>query len=216
MAQTRDVEKQNKLRQINEIQTIINEQEKRLSSLQSNGFSLANFFLVFQGVILAAVANGSSVFTCLDCWLLIGVSALAVCPNLASLYLIGQEYIATITQRDASLDQRSTLKTELDSLQAPTSAGTSPQVQAQSSGAGTSTLQGRSSNKNGDSCRKRNRQFWFFICMACFVGVSVIMGAVSVRTLCSKVAVPKYPLKLNDKCVRFCQGSRCMRFCSEY
>lgn len=145
MAQTREeieeIEKQNKLRQKNkkeklkkqknEIQTIINEQERRLSSLQSNGFSLANFFLVFQGVILAAVANGSSVFTCLECWLLIGVSALAVCPNLASLYLIGQEYIATITQQDASQDQCSTLKPKLESLQLPTSGGTSPQVQAQ-------------------------------------------------------------------------------------
>ncbi|KAL6269558.1 hypothetical protein ACE6H2_026469 [Prunus campanulata] len=196
-------------KQINEMQTIINEQQKRLSSLQSNGFSLANFFLVFQGVILAAVANGSSVFTCLDCWLLIGVSALAVCPNLVSLYLIGQEYIATITQRDASQDQCSKLKTELESLKLPTSDGTSPQVKAQSSATGTSPSQ-------GDGYRNCKRQFGFCICMACFVGVSVIMGAVSLRTLCAKVAEPKNPLKLNDKCIRFCQGSRCMRFCNEY
>ncbi|KAL6296511.1 hypothetical protein ACE6H2_004653 [Prunus campanulata] len=83
---------------IEERKILLKEHDGRLSYLQSNGFQLGNFYLVFQGVILTAIASGDSVFRCLDRSLLISVSALATLPNLVAFYLIGEEYIKILTQ----------------------------------------------------------------------------------------------------------------------
>ncbi|CAB4297224.1 unnamed protein product [Prunus armeniaca] len=122
----------------------IREHDGRLSSLQTKGFQLGSFYLVFQGVILTAIANANSIFGCLSYWLLIALSSLAAFPNLIAMYYIGREYIRISNQRDISLRESDALFTQLTQLSQPnptSSPGTSPFVSAPpappSQGAGT-------------------------------------------------------------------------------
>ncbi|KAK1550631.1 hypothetical protein Q3G72_022242 [Acer saccharum] len=83
-----------------EVRKIIAEQETRLQNLQSTGFQLANYYFVFQGVILTASCNGSTSIKCSDRWFLFTVSLLAAVLNLVALLIIGLKYNRTIEQQD--------------------------------------------------------------------------------------------------------------------
>ncbi|KAM1618190.1 hypothetical protein ACFXTN_015475 [Malus domestica] len=129
-------------KKIKEKEAVIREHEARLSRLQSSGVQLGNLYLVFQGVILTAIANSTNVFTCNDRWLLIPISVLAACPNLVALYLIGQEYIRTTYQRDKCLLRCDQLNAELSTrcnagsaqIQPSPAAGTPPPGQTPAAG----------------------------------------------------------------------------------
>ncbi|VVA14994.1 Hypothetical predicted protein [Prunus dulcis] len=149
---------------IKERNILLKEHDSRLSYLQSKGFELGNFYLVFQGVILTAIASGDSVFRCLDRSLLISVSALATLPNLFALYLIGEEYIKIITQRDDISIRCDTDNNELAILK-------------------TGNPQKVTVGKRVDSLRRHVRIFCFVICMACFLGVFVVVVLVCMKTL---------------------------------
>ncbi|KAK1550514.1 hypothetical protein Q3G72_020333 [Acer saccharum] len=79
-----------------EVKKIIEEQEDRLQKLQSTGFQLANYYFVFQGVILTASCNGTTSLKCKDRWFLFTVSLLAAVLNLVALVIIGLKYCRTI------------------------------------------------------------------------------------------------------------------------
>ncbi|KAM1618195.1 hypothetical protein ACFXTN_015480 [Malus domestica] len=113
-------------KQMEDFQTVIREHDTRLNHLQSSAFQLGNFYLVFQGVILGAIVNSAKVFTCSDSWLLISLSLLPACPNLVALYLIGREYINTISHRDDCWNSYDELNAELVrlQLQKPTTSST--------------------------------------------------------------------------------------------
>ncbi|CAB4297182.1 unnamed protein product [Prunus armeniaca] len=149
---------------IKEKKTLLKEHDGRLSYLQSNGFQLGNFYLVFQGVILTAIASGDSVFRCLDRSLLISLSALATLPNLVALYLIGEEYIKIITQRDEISIRCDKDNNELAILKT----GKSQKVTV---------------GKRVHSFRRHIRIICFAICMACFLGVFVVVVLVCMKTL---------------------------------
>lgn len=126
-------------KKIGERESLIREHETRLIGLRSNGLQLGNIYLVFQGVILTATASGAKVFTCDGSWLLVTISVLAACPNLAALYLIGHEYIGTISQRDKCLVYCDELNTKLSRLinaspQPNPAAGTPPPEQTPTTG----------------------------------------------------------------------------------
>ncbi|PQQ05762.1 hypothetical protein Pyn_39656 [Prunus yedoensis var. nudiflora] len=144
--------------------TLLKEHDDRLSYLQSNGFQLGNFYVVFQGVILTAIASGDSVFRCLDRSLLISVSALATLPNLVAFYLIGEEYIKIITQRDDILILCDTDNQALANLRRE-----EPQQVT--------------SGEHVGNFRRYMRIICFVICMACFLGVFVVVVLVCMKTL---------------------------------
>ncbi|GAU15127.1 hypothetical protein TSUD_08650 [Trifolium subterraneum] len=63
--------------EIQALENIIEKQELRLSQLLSSGFQLANYYFVFQGVILTVLCNRETVLKCSDRWFLAALSALA-------------------------------------------------------------------------------------------------------------------------------------------
>ncbi|KAM0973794.1 hypothetical protein ACFX2I_016954 [Malus domestica] len=210
-------------------ETLLREHEARLSVLRSNGFQLGNFYLVFQGVILTAIASSTKVFTCNDSWLLILLCVLAACPNLAALYLIGQEYIRTLSQRDKCLVDCDNLNAERSRLnnagpqqnpvartpppgQTPTTGGTPPR--GETPAPGTPPLQVPATRGDDDYWGKLKRTVFLFGCMAFFLGVSAIMVLACRKILCRAVADCKLPSSLSKKCIRLCdEGSKCLTIC---
>ena len=71
----------------------IAEQDKFLNDIQSSAFSLANYYFVFQGVILTIVCNGAQNLKPSNRWFLLTLSILAVLVNSFALIQIGIKYI---------------------------------------------------------------------------------------------------------------------------
>jgi len=80
-------------------QEVTEKQEARLSQLQLNGFNLANYYFVFQGVILTTLCSGETFLKCSDSWFLATLSGIAAAVNLFGLVLIGVKYIRIYTQQ---------------------------------------------------------------------------------------------------------------------
>ncbi|GMY20198.1 ATP-dependent RNA helicase ddx56 [Fagus crenata] len=74
---------------------IIAKHDKRLNDLQSSAFSLANYYFVFQGVILTIVCNGAQNLKPSNRWFLLTLSILAVLVNSCALIQNGIKYIET-------------------------------------------------------------------------------------------------------------------------
>ncbi|KAJ0031454.1 hypothetical protein Pint_12731 [Pistacia integerrima] len=87
-------------KRLEELKATIKENEGRLQNLQSTAFQLANYYFVFQGVILTAICNGVTSLRCSDRWFLFTVSLLATILNLVALCIKGLKYLRTKTQQD--------------------------------------------------------------------------------------------------------------------
>ena len=75
------------------LKAIIQKIDTRLNNLQSSAFTLANYYFVFQGVILTIICNGAKNLKPSDRWFLFTISILAVLLNLFVLIKIGIKYI---------------------------------------------------------------------------------------------------------------------------
>ncbi|MED6147702.1 hypothetical protein PIB30_046235, partial [Stylosanthes scabra] len=99
------------------LQRAVEKQEGHLSNLQSSAFQLANYYFVFQGVIITALCNGNTVLKCSDRWFLATLSALAASLNFAALVSIGTKYIRVMTQRDRTWSKYNQLHMEFTNLE---------------------------------------------------------------------------------------------------
>jgi hypothetical protein len=110
----RQIEKLNE--DIKALKEVIDKQESRLGKLQSKGFQLANYYFVFQGVILTTLCNRNTILKCSDGWFLATLSALAATVNLFALVSIGLKYNTIFTQQDKYQQKRHKLMKEKESL----------------------------------------------------------------------------------------------------
>ena len=93
-----------------ELKKIMAEQDMRLNNLQSSAFKLANYYFVFQGVILTIVCTGSeTTLKKSDRWFLFTLSILVVVLNSAALIKTGIRYIKTQADQEV-------LKSNLDAV----------------------------------------------------------------------------------------------------
>lgn len=232
-------------KKIKELETTIGEQDGRLNYLQSSGFQLANFSFVFQGVILTAIVDGNSALRCSDRWFLFSLSLLAALLNLFSLLVIGGKYNRSIVQRDQTWFQCNELQTDLATLKASQhGSSTKPQVYGKefepSSSGQTQTLSSKKKEVTSedpasvdidedeqkqrqrrvflvDPCENRRLKFYFLLCMGLFVIFAIIVFAGIWTISCRKGDQCKHPTPNNiDKCIRFCEGDKCMSICTEY
>ena len=95
------------VKQKEELKAIIQKIDTRLNNLQSSAFTLANYYFVFQGVILTIICNGAKNFKPSDCWFLFTISILAVLLNLFALIKTGIKYIETKGTREIFWFRRS-------------------------------------------------------------------------------------------------------------
>lgn len=180
---------------IKELKTSILEQDKRLCFIQSSGFQLANFYFVFQGVILSAIVSGNSSLRCSDRWFLVTLSLLAAVINLFSLIMIGRNYLRSYVERDRTWADCNNLHTELESLKS----SSLPSIRTESN-------QEQSIIGRADTWGKNLRTVCFGICMFLFVCFAVIVLVGCSIIHCRKDDQCKHPISTNDKCIRLCEG----------
>ena len=81
------------VKQKEELSAVIQKIDTPLNNLQSSAFTLANYYFVFQGVILTIICNGAKNLKPSDRWFLFTISILAVLLNLFVLIKTGIKYI---------------------------------------------------------------------------------------------------------------------------
>lgn len=80
------------------LEAIQSKLDTRLNNLQSAAFNLANYYFVFQGVILTIICNGSETLKKSDRWFLFTLSIIAIVLNSIALIRTGIRYIETQTE----------------------------------------------------------------------------------------------------------------------
>uniref|UniRef100_A0A2N9F8B5 Transmembrane protein n=1 Tax=Fagus sylvatica TaxID=28930 RepID=A0A2N9F8B5_FAGSY len=98
------------------LDTIIEGQDKRLNDLQSAAFNIANYYFVFQGVILTIVCNGSQTLKPSDRWFLFTLCILAVLLNLFAFFKIGNKYNKTKAEQEDIVSQRNQVYQNIQKL----------------------------------------------------------------------------------------------------
>ena len=83
-----------------ELSAVIQKIYTHLNNLQSSAFDLANYYFVFQRVILTIICNGAKNLKPSDRWFLFTISILAVLLNLFVLIKTGIKYIETKGTRE--------------------------------------------------------------------------------------------------------------------
>ena len=95
------------VKQKEELSAVIEKIDTSLNNLQSSAFALANYYFVFQGVILTIICNGAKNLKPSDRWFLFTISILAVLLNLFALIKTGIKYIETKGTREIFWFRRS-------------------------------------------------------------------------------------------------------------
>ncbi|KAG8363130.1 hypothetical protein BUALT_BualtUnG0001600 [Buddleja alternifolia] len=78
----------------------IEKKEEQILKMEASVFQLANYYFVFQGVILTVIINGSSSFKCKHFWLPLSLSVIGAILNFGSLLIIADRYKESLDQLD--------------------------------------------------------------------------------------------------------------------
>ncbi|KAL6313084.1 hypothetical protein AAG906_006661 [Vitis piasezkii] len=184
-------------KKVEEMRSIVEKQEKRIQSLQSNTFKLANFYFVFQGVILTAISGRMSL-ACSHLWLPSTLSSLAGMVNLVALFTIGLKYKRTLSQQHGNQSEYQGAVQELHRLKTshgqsqtpvPSNSENPPSVPSNSESQLTST---NSVEQNKDHFTETKHHL-------------LLEDSVRWRR------VRKSPD--NEKCINLCDGAKCIRVC---
>ncbi|KAG5560168.1 hypothetical protein RHGRI_003451 [Rhododendron griersonianum] len=79
-----------------EIQERIERQTKRINSLQSKAFQVANFYFAAQAVVFTALTGGSTSLVCRDLWFPLVLSLVPAFVNITALSVIGWNLVNAI------------------------------------------------------------------------------------------------------------------------
>ncbi|KAJ9702482.1 hypothetical protein PVL29_004295 [Vitis rotundifolia] len=206
-------------RKVEEMRSIVEKQEKRIQSLRSNTFKLANCYFVFQGVILTAISGRTSL-TCSHLWLPFTLSSLAGMVNLVALFTMGLKYTRTLSQQhenqleyQAVLQNLHHLKTFHGQRQSPVPSKSEnpPSVPSNSESRLPST---NSVEQNKDHFTKAKHCVVFVICITLFVAFLCVTMISCWKILCGGDKCENLPD--NEKCINLCDGAKCIRVCREY
>ncbi|KAG5591831.1 hypothetical protein H5410_042345 [Solanum commersonii] len=110
------------------MEILVDKYKERLQHLQNTIFQLANYYFVFQGVILGSISHSSSL-NCSNRWFLFSLSLFAAIINLYAIFSMGRKYIVTLRHYDIAWKDYNDLMFELSSRHQlpnePTQIGTS-------------------------------------------------------------------------------------------
>ncbi|BFG18777.1 hypothetical protein CerSpe_050510 [Prunus speciosa] len=240
-----NVEKENIEKRKEELRTIFEKQSDRVNHLQTSAFTLANYYFVFQGVIVGGIAK----VRCSDRWFFISLSLIAAILNLFSLIVIGGNYKRSLTHLDDTIRERDQLQSTqakqnyshnsdrrsensakiqvISECEPSTSAPTQhqeatsqdPRSLQQASELRPTTSVPRqhqqvasqdpesSWSAHVDKYKKLLRGIYFQICIGLFVSFAIIV-LVGCWTIPCRKAHP------SDKCIRLCEGTKCISICT--
>lgn len=183
-------------------------QDTLLNNLRSSAFALANYYFVFQGVILTIVCYGSE--TSLkksDRWFLFTLSILAVVPNSAALIKTGIRYIENQARQNVVLSEINQLYGEI-----------LLKKRAESTDQSRKFSRSPNSHEVAERLMKvsTRRGFTYLaICMIFFLGFTALV-LIGCWKFIGTQNEDGMNLLYNDKCIRLCNGAKCLNICSEY
>ncbi|KZV53901.1 hypothetical protein F511_23666 [Dorcoceras hygrometricum] len=102
----------NEQERLGELRKLVGAQQARIQTLQSTAFQLANYYFVFQGVIVTAISNSSSL-VCSYTWFVFLLSLLAAILNIFALASVGKEYVQVLNMRDCTWTEYNALGVRL-------------------------------------------------------------------------------------------------------
>ncbi|XP_045822095.1 uncharacterized protein LOC123914978 [Trifolium pratense] len=156
----------------------LEKQQGHLTQLLSNGFQLANYYFVFQGVILTTLCNRSTILKCSDRWFLATLSALAATVNLFALVSNGIKYNRIFSEHAKIWTKCNELQVEKETLKTPNSkTPTDPP-------SGQKVL-------HVDDCETKILWVILFLSMIFFLSFAIIVFVGSLKFLCRDRAEPK-------------------------
>lgn len=182
-----------------EMKQSIDELETRITSLQSTAFTLANYFFVFQGVIITIICNSSRVvLRASDRWFPLTLSILAVVLNLSALINIGRKYFQAKAEQKLFLYKYNRMEQE---RQKKMQQHVSPQESA-----------------SDEPYRDKMKEFEPYLVLGISTIFFLAFSAI-VLTGCWKFLNPEgefgHNLPNNDKCTRLCGNTNCISICTE-
>ncbi|KAJ7966129.1 ATP-dependent RNA helicase ddx56 [Quillaja saponaria] len=196
-----DREKKKVEKGIEELETVLEELGKRQSDLQSNAFQLANYYFVFQGVILSAIWNwnASQRTKCSSRWFILSLSSIAAVINLVALCLIGSKYNQTITLHRRNTSKFNELKKNLSKLELEL-ASNAKSIPA-------------ADGDHIDDYEETMRRTVLYFCMSLFVAFAVIVLVACFKVPCMSHTTGQYSTN-SDKCMTVnCDGGKCLHIC---
>ncbi|CAB4297230.1 unnamed protein product [Prunus armeniaca] len=218
--------KENMDKRKQELQTIIQKQDDQVNQLQTSAFNLANYYFVFQGLILGPVVTATTALRCSDRWFLFSLSLIAAILNLVSLLVVGSKYKKRVMQRHQTKSELIELESDLSKLE------TSPSDQRLKAKIlsywDTTKIQHPMTVgiKHESELRRRVmpvvtnhlRDFYYVICMGLFISfaVIVIVGCWTIPCKKSLQCTPPISDVNTGKCIRVCEGAKCMSICTQF
>ncbi|CAB4266687.1 unnamed protein product [Prunus armeniaca] len=224
-----------------ELQTIIEKQDDKVRQLQTSAFILANYYFVFQGIILGAIVTATTALRCSDRWFLFSLSLIAAILNLVSLLVIGSNYKRSVMQRHQTKRELIELESDLSKLETSpsdqrlktkiltywdTTKIQHPEIAFQHPT--TSQHPTTVEIKDEPELRHRRRvipvvtnhlrEFYFVLCMGLFIifAVIVIMGCWTIPCKKTLQCTPPILNANDDQCIRICEGAKCMSICAQF
>ncbi|CAL8103397.1 unnamed protein product [Prunus armeniaca] len=229
--------KENMEKRKEELQAVIEKQDDRVNHLQTGGFNLANYYFVFQGILLGAIIMATTALRCSDHWFLFSLSLIAAVLNLVSFLVIRSNYKRSVLQRHQTKIERNKLESDLVKLEtSPSDHGlksnilsywTSTIIEAsgQVASEDPTTVEIKDEQEQRqirkgvvpvDNHHKQMRDFYFLLCMGLFICFSVIVIVGCWTIPCKKALQHIPPISNTKNCIRVCEGGKCMSMCTEY
>nr|GLL46787.1 hypothetical protein CDL12_13798 [Ipomoea trifida] len=174
--------------QTSEARMLADRLEVRLNRLQDSAFQVANYYFVFQGVILAAISNTSNL-TCHNRYFLFTLSLLASIIDLFALFSTAMKYLETLGLRD-------TAWRDFNNLQRRSLAQQHPPV----------------GDREREDCFSKMKQcIYLGILVILFLSFAgVMLGG------CWNILCKHNECKRDYDCVTLCNGGRCMKICNDF
>ncbi|CAL8103400.1 unnamed protein product [Prunus armeniaca] len=214
-----------------ELQTIIEKEDDRVNQLQTSAFSLANYYFVFQGIILGAILTATTALRCSDRWFLFSLSLIAAILNLVSLLVIGSNYKRSVMQRHQTKSELIELESDLRKLEtSPSDQRLQTKILTYWDTTKIQHPQHPTAVEMKDELELRHkrrvipvvtnylREFYFVLCMGLFIifAVIVIVGCWTIPCKETLQCTPPISNANGDKCIRVCEGAKCMSICAQF
>ncbi|KAI8568974.1 hypothetical protein RHMOL_Rhmol02G0242800 [Rhododendron molle] len=182
------------------LNTVVEQQGQTINGLLTLAFQLANYYCVSQAVVFSALPGDSPSLKCHDVWFPLVLSLLPGFLNLCALHVIGKKFIKAYTERDRSIRHRNELTlTMRPEASSPT--GDEPN---------------REQLIGVDPALKKLLETYFYACIIAFAFLAIVIAFGSAWILClEKIIVKHHDEDDAAKCLKLCDGGKCIRICPE-
>ncbi|KAF7149659.1 hypothetical protein RHSIM_Rhsim02G0192000 [Rhododendron simsii] len=178
------------------LKTVIEKQGQTINGLQTLAFQLANYYCVSQAVVFSALLGNSCSLKCHDVWFPLVLSLLPGFLNLCALHMIGNKYIEAYASRVQNILHRAALMR----------ASLFPEDEPN-----------RNQLIGQDPALKKRLKTYFYACIIAFAFLAIVIAFGSVWILCLEKIIVKHHDHDDDdaKCLKLCDGGKCIRICPE-